>query len=489
MPSRGVGQSRPPDLTLESGSVAPPVRIASVGAAAPGLRVAAADVAAAWGSGGGRGQAAVCGADEDVLTLAWQAGRRALAAAGIDPADVDGLWWGTSRPPFAEGPGFALLAASLSLPSGLAGALCAGSAHAGIEALLSAWDAVAAGSVSTALVVAADALVPGLGTSWEPRVGAGAAAFVLCAGEEWPHGALQARHTATLPVLDRYRGDGEAATRDLYDPRLFREEVFLPLVTSVARAAADPDGDGVRAWSLPDPDGRLGGALAKKLGADASSSAAVYASIGDTGAAAPLLGIVEALATPGRAVAVGYGGGRCTAVTIDVDAPIPGAGPVPGAGRAVSYAEALRARGQLQPSGEGVAMGVPPGGAGFVRGNVELLGLHGARCVDCGTVSTPPSVHPTCTGCGGAKLEVVELARAGTVFTFIVNHTMPAPFVAPLPLVVIDLDDGARIQLQGLPEDAADLRIGDRVELELRRYAVERGVPVYGFKAKRVSTP
>jgi uncharacterized OB-fold protein len=32
--------------------------------------------------------------------------------------------------------------------------------------------------------------------------------------------------------------------------------------------------------------------------------------------------------------------------------------------------------------------------------------------------------------------------------------------------------------------DGADLEIGSPVELVLRRYAHERGVPVYGFKAK-----
>jgi hypothetical protein len=34
--------------------------------------------------------------------------------------------------------------------------------------------------------------------------------------------------------------------------------------------------------------------------------------------------------------------------------------------------------------------------------------------------------------------------------------------------------------------DGADLAIGTRVELVLRRYAHERGVPVYGFKARAV---
>jgi len=185
---------------------------------------------------------------------------------------------------------------------------------------------------------------------------------------------------------------------------------------------------------------------------------------------------------------VGYGGGRATAITVDVDAPVPGANAALGEGVAVSYADALRARGQLMPSGESVPMGVPPGGAGFVRGGVELLALQGARCVECGTLNVPPSVHGACIQCGAAKFEVRDLARSGTVHTFIVNHSMPAPFVAPLPLVVIDLDDGARVQFQGLPEDAFQLAIGDRVELVLRRYAVERGVPVYGYKARRTAS-
>ena len=459
------------------------MRVVAAGAAAPSLRLPAAEVAAAWGSSGGRGQAAACAADEDVLTLGWRAATTALAAAGIGGTDVGGLWWGTSRPPFAEGPSLAVLAAAIALPERTAGGLLAGSPHAGMEALFSAWDAVAAGSVDRALVVATDALVPGLGTSFEPRAGAGAAAVVLARADG--AATLRSRTTHTRPVLDRYRGDGERGTRDLYDPRLFREEVFLPAATAVAADLGEAD-----AWSLPDPDGRLGAALARAVGASTVPSADVYAALGDTGAAAPLLGVLAGLGAAGTTAAVvGYGGGRTSSVTISVEAPVPGADAVAAvlaAGRPASYAEVLRARGDLVPSGETVAMGVPPGSAAFVRGGLEMLGLLGARCVDCGTVSTPPSVHPACVGCGGSKLEEVALARRGTVHTFVVNHTMPAPFVAPLPLVVADLDDGTRLMLQGTADDAADLAIGDTVELVLRRYAVERGVPVYGFKARRV---
>ena len=477
-----------------------PVLVLGVGSAAPSLRLSASEVGTAWGGGGGRAAVAVCDADEDTLTLAWRAAVGALGAAGVDAGAVGGLWWGTTRPPFAEGPSHAFLAAALGCGPGTEGALTSGSPHAGMEALAAAWDAVAAGHVETALVVASDAVVPGLGTAAESSTGAGAAALVLRAPADAGNGTagaarLSGRVTRSLPVLDRYRPDAGAATEDVYDGRLFREEVYLPLLAEAAQAVA-AGGPAVTAWAASDPDGKLAGALARRLGAPLAS-APVQAALGDTGAASPLLGLIEALAggdtagangTGARLVgAVGYGGGRASAVTVEVSRPVPGARPVAdlGPGRAAGYVEVLRARGQLEPLAEPIPMGVPPGGAAFVRGNVEMLALLGARCGACGTISTPPSIHPTCTGCGGSQLEVVPLARTGRVQTFVVNQTMPPPFQAPLPLVVVDLDDGARLMVQGSPVDAAELAVGDEVALSLYRYALERGVPVYGYKALR----
>ena len=460
------------------------VRVLGIGAAAPAWRLSAADVGAAWGRGG-RGQVAVCAPDEDTLTLAWEAGTRALTAAGIEPAHVDALFWGTSRPPFAEGPSFAFCAAALGCAPTTAGSLHATSAHSGMEALCAGADAIAAGTARVAVVIASDAVRPGPGTGFEARAGAGAVAYVLGTDEPGAGAAsIGARVTRTRPFLDRYRGDGEVDNRDLYDARLFREEIFLPVVSEVAEALAAFD---VRAWSLPDPDGRLGAALARKVGAGAPASSAVYDAIGDTGAAAALLGGALAMDAPGIVAIVGTGGGRTTGLLVHVDAPVPGAAVIADAwasgGRSASYAEVLRARGQLEPTGETIPMGVPPESAMFVRGADEMLGLLGGRCVDCGTISTPPSVHPHCINCGGPKLEPVSLARGGQVHTFVVNHTMPAPFVAPLPIAVLDMDDGARLMLQ-VVGDGSDVAIGRRVELVLRKYAHERGAPVYGFKAR-----
>ena len=477
-----------------------PVAVLGVGAAAPSLRLAAKDVGAAWGSGGGRGTVAVCDADEDTLTLAWRAATAALDAAGITAEEVSGLWWGTARPPFAEGPSHAFLAATLGLDGAVGGSLVSGSPHAGMEALLGAWDALAAGHARVALVVTSDALVPGLGTASEATTGAGAAAMVLgvianasdgpSANGSSPAARLVSRTTRAVPAVDRYRADGGGATGDVYDPRLFREEVFVPLVSATGQAAADDADAPLRAWAIADPDGKLATAVAKRLGAPLAS-APVHGALGDTGAAGALLGLVHMCGddgSPGLLGMIGYGGGRATAVVVDAVRAVPGAVTVDrfGAGRQVSYAEALRARGQLAPMDDPIEMGLPPGGAAFVRGNPEMLGLFGARCAECGTISTPPSIHPTCIGCGGSKLEVVPLARRGRVETFVVNQTMPPPFQAPLPLVIIDLTDGARLMVQGSPADAADLAVGDEVTLSLRRYALERGIPVYGYKAFRV---
>src|SRR4029079_7099994 len=184
------------------------------------------------------------------LRLATASALEALAAAALAHADIDGLWWGCTRPPFAEGPSHAVLAAALSLSPRAAGALTSGCAHAGMEALLGAADAVVAGSVRTALVVVSDGLRPGLGTPLEARTGAGAAAVVLAA--DGVPGALTIGVTRSQPQLDRYRGDGELDTRDLYDARLFREEMFLPSALEIAahlaplapRPRRDPAPDG-----------------------------------------------------------------------------------------------------------------------------------------------------------------------------------------------------------------------------------------------------
>ena len=457
-----------------------------VGAAAPSWRITAGDIAAGWGRRGGRSVAAVCAPDEDQLTLAAASATDALRAADLDPGEVDGLWWGCTRPPFAEGPSHAVLASALGLDAHATGALTSGSPHSGIEALLSAADAVVAGSARTALVVTSDALTPGLGTAFETRCGAGAAAVVLSA-EAGP-ATITARVTRSHPLLDRYRGDSEADTRDLYDARLFREEMFLPPVVEVAEHLAALD---IRAWSLPDPDGRLGAVVARKVAADTLSSADVYTAVGDTGAAAALLGALDAFGVAGTTAIVATGGGRTTGIVVTATEPVPGAAVVlhrlpPRRGtqptrRSSGARPAAAARGD-DPDGRPARERAvrPRRGRDAAAPRRPLCRLRD----DQHPTLDPPHLYRLRRGEDGSG----PAARHGVVHTFVVNQTMPAPFVAPLPIAVVDLDDGARVMLQ-VVGDGTDLAIGTEVDLVLRRYAHERGVPVYGYKARQRPGP
>ena len=322
---------------VTASAVIAPVAVLGVGAAAPSLRLAAAEVAGAWGSGSGRGTVAVCDADEDTLTLAWQAAVGALEAAGVEAGDLSGLWWGTSRPPFAEGPSHAFLSTALGLDPVATGMLCAGSPHAGMEALLAAWDALAAGHARIALVVASDALVPGVGTAGESTTGAGAAAFVLGALDPTASGGngsgaparLVARATRVMAVVDRYRGDAEAATGDVYDGRLFREEVFVPIMSAAGRAAGPGEHGGPTVgWAIADPDGKLAPAVAKRLGGSARVGVGPGRPGRHRGGGRPARrrpGVRRGHHTGGLVAMIAYGGGRATAVTVDLARPVPGA--------------------------------------------------------------------------------------------------------------------------------------------------------------------
>ena len=156
------------------------VQLLGVGASAPRRRVAAADVAAAWGRRGGRGHAAVCPADEDTLTSAWEAGTAALTAAGIDPQHVDRVLLGNRAPALRRGtePSRAQHRARLFDPRRR-------NPERGFDATPE-WTPSrprptrsAAGSAQYALGDRFRRRRPGPGTAFEPRCGAGAAAIVL----------------------------------------------------------------------------------------------------------------------------------------------------------------------------------------------------------------------------------------------------------------------------------------------------------------------
>ena len=88
--------------------------------------------------------------------------------------------------------------------------------------------------------------------------------------------------------------------------------------------------------------------------------------------------------------------------------------------------------------------------------------LYGSRCEACGLVQYPQA--RVCIGCqargphGGRQAR----ARRGTVFTFTIDNLAQVA-EHPLPMVVVDLDGGGRVYLQGTDCAEGEIAVGTRV--------------------------
>ncbi len=469
--------------------------IEGVGAYAPDYRITAEAVTEAWGQfqGSGITETAVPDGDEDTLTMAHEAATLALAAADRDGDDIGGLFLGTTTPPYEEESVPARLASTLSLREDVETRQLEGSTRAGVDALAAALDAVD-DLAGPALVVASDAPRGAPDDEVEHAGGAGAAALLI-----GPDGVGSigepTEHTAPFPGT-RFREAGSGETTGLgvteYDRRAFRE--------TVATAAEALEGDLAEAdaVALQAPNGSLPYRAAGALGVDndAIQAGTTVHSLGDTGAASPLLGLASAVADGHAAVPViGYGsGGEATAVWIDAaDVPVETA--LDG-DRQLSYAEYLRIRGDItsgEPEGGGAYVSVPS----WQRTIPQRHRLVAGRCEACGDLNFPPS--GACTTCGTLdEYDELELPGTGTVeaATEIGQGGAPPEFVeqqarsGSYVSAVVALDGPDEEAAVSTPaqvikdSDDQSVGIGDRVAATIRQVYTQEGVTRYGFKMR-----
>jgi len=106
------------------------------------------------------------------------------------------------------------------------------------------------------------------------------------------------------------------------------------------------------------------------------------------------------------------------------------------------------------------------------------LGLERTECTECGKINERTA--ETCYNCGARDLSVVEMTPRGEVVTFIVQHHLPDVFDTPLPIAIVETPEGGKILgMYTDVEDFHDIDIGDKVEIELRRFTRDNGEPIY----------
>jgi hydroxymethylglutaryl-CoA synthase len=470
--------------------------VAGIGAYAPRLRIAA----EAFEEGLGRFDAAgidrkaVPEADEDALTMAVAAARRALDAAGRDGADVAYLAFATTTPPMDEEDVTARLVSAVGAPQTVATRTLTGSTRAGGQALDAAVDA-GPWEDTVGLVVASDCPRAAPDDAVEHAAGAGAAAVVL--DREGP-GTVADRAGFVEPYPGtRFREGGTGETTGLGITGYDRES-FTRVLGGAAEALADAPVD---AAAVQSPDGKLPYRAAGPLGVDAETIAAgaTVEDLGDTGAASPLLGLATAVNEGhDRVLLAAYGSGAGATVLrlTGLDA-VPASVALDGDAE-LDYAAYLRRRGELtsgEPDGGGAYVSVPS----WQRTIPQRHRLVAGRCEACDALNFPPS--GACRECNErSDFAHVALPGTGTVeaVTTIAQGGAPPEFVeqqarsGAYGSAVVALDGPAEESAVSVPTQVVGapdaVEIGSRVAMTLRRIYEQEGVVRYGFKAQPVET-
>lgn len=456
------------------------VCIRSVGAYAPAFRIETEEIAEVWGRFEARNieSKAVPDADEDALTMAASACRRALEAAEIDGSDVEWLGFATTTPPLAEEELTPRLASMLGVSERAHLQTFTGSTRAGTRAIRSA------PSACTALVVAADCPRGEPDDARGHAAGAGAAAFVLDpngSGTVVEHSEYAAPYPGT-----RFRRTGRKHIEGI-DVTKYERQAFTETLSKAAKAVT---ADGVTAAAVQAPDGSRPYRAASALGVERTTirECATVHELGDTGAASVPLSLARAIDDGHETVlAAAFGSGAgADVLRIEVNGTIPCDCSLTG-DRTLTYSASLRQQGEITSSGldTGAAYVSIPS---WQRSLPQRHRLVAGRCPDCGALTFPP--EGACSGCHTlVEYDPVELWGAGTIETVteIEQGGAPPEFAeqqarsGSFGVAVIRFERaGERVSLPGQLIEAA--AVGDRVVPVIRRVYTQEGIPRYGTK-------
>jgi uncharacterized OB-fold protein len=105
----------------------------------------------------------------------------------------------------------------------------------------------------------------------------------------------------------------------------------------------------------------------------------------------------------------------------------------------------------------------------------QLLIQH---CTSCGTLRHPPL--PACGNCGSLEWDTVESSGRGTLYSYVVVHYPQVPsFEYPLPIGLIELEEGTRVVANLGGVEREDITIGMPLRAEFVDFDEELSLPVF----------
>jgi hydroxymethylglutaryl-CoA synthase len=293
------------------------VGITGYGVYVPRFRIAAREIARVWTDGNGGvpvDAKSVAGPDEDTITMAIEAGRNALARAGISAEQLGAVWVGSESHPYAVKPSGTIVAEALGTGPWISAADWEFACKAGTEAWTAAMGLVGSGMASYALAIGADTAQGRPGDALEYTAASGAAALLVGPAED-ALAVVEATCSHVDDTPDFFRRAEQAYP--VHGSRFTGEPAYFTQIRSAAahlleQLGAKP-GDYTYAV-FHQPNARFPQAVGKQLGFSAHQLAPglLAPKIGNTYSAAAPLGLCAVLdvAQPGETIFVtSYGSG------------------------------------------------------------------------------------------------------------------------------------------------------------------------------------
>jgi 3-hydroxy-3-methylglutaryl CoA synthase len=460
-------------------SATSPVGIKSFGAYLPARRMSRAAIAEAhaWAFPSlkslGKGEKAICGWDEDVITMAVEAGRDCLR--GMQPNAVGSLDLASTTAPYADLQNAVIAGFALRLPREIAAADHGGSTRAGLAAIA---RGCRDGSRSQRLVIAADKRSAKPGSAQEFLYGSGAGALLIGSDSDDLIARFMDSEAVSVPFVDHFRHAGEKFDY-FWEERWIRDEGVSKIVPGAVSAVLKRVGiaaDRVRHFGLAGGPPGSDKLVAKILGiASESILPDLQAQAGDAGTAQSVLLLIEALerAQPGEIIVVGSFAQGCEVVALEMlKKPAgPRRGLAGALGRRVAetaYLKMLSFDGHLELDwGMRSESDQKTPLTQYYRSADQILGFVGGRCKQCGAVQFPRL--PGCVNCGALASQVPYpfADELGQVATFTADWLQYSPS-PPLYVGLVQFDVGARLLMEMVDVGPAGIDVGTRLEMRFR---------------------
>jgi hydroxymethylglutaryl-CoA synthase len=476
------------------------VGILAYGAYLPRLRLARKAVADAnaWFNPGlkglAKGERTMCNWDEDAVTMAVEAARDCLT--GQDRGAVAALSLASTSFPFEDRLNAGIVLEALNLAPSVNAQDHTASQRAATSGLVAALQ-MARGGAGPILTVASEKRRTKAASPVELQTGDGAAALLVGTG---PVVARLIGHASrTVDFVDHFRGEGFEFDYT-WEERWIRDEGYNKIVPAALadlfkNTGAKPSD--IAHFAMPCLLPRVAAGIAKRAGIpDAAVRDHLHAVCGETGAAHPLVMLVDALekAKPGdKILVVGFGQG-CDALLLEATEQLPKLAPRLGVkghlarGKAeTNYAKFL-AFNDLIAIERGMRAEVDKQTplSSLYRNRRMLTGFIGGQCRKCGTLQFPKlnvCVNPNCNA-----FHSLDDHPFADMPAKVQSYTADRLTYSPDPphyYGMVVFDEGGRLMIDFTDCDAASADVGVpmRMMFRIKDYDPARGFTRYFWKA------